>query len=43
MSLKVLSRCVESIYLNTLSKIEVFSSYEASAEPSSKIVHMTRH
>ena len=29
-SSKVLNRCVESIYLNTSSKIEVFSSYEAS-------------
>ena len=30
MSSKVLNRCVESIYLNTSSKIEVFSLYEAS-------------
>ena len=40
MSSKVLNGCVESIYLNTSSKIEVFYSYEASAEPSNKIVHI---
>ena len=38
MSSKVLNLCVVSIYLNTSSKIEMFSSYEATTEPSSKIV-----
>ena len=39
-SWKVLKRFVESIYLNTSSRIEVFSSYDASKEPSRSNLHI---
>ena len=38
-SWKVLKRFVESIYLNTSSRIEIFSSYDASLEPSRSTLH----
>ena len=39
-SWKVLKRFVESIYLNTTTRIEVFSSYDASMEPSRSTLHI---
>ena len=38
-SWKVFKRFVESIYLNTSSRIEIFSSYDASVEPSRSTLH----
>ena len=37
---KVLKRFIESIYLNTLFRIEEFLSYEASMEPSRSTLHI---
>ena len=39
-SWKVLKRFVESIFLNTSSRIEVFSSYDASMGPSRSTLHI---